>query len=167
MGGFDETPEHFAEVLCDYGRQGWLNIAGGCCGTGPENIAMLAQQIASIQPRQRPQRNGHLSVAGLEAYTLKPTTGFSMIGERTNITGSPKFAELIRQGDLEKALAVARQQVESGANLLDINMDLYGRHIDVVLKQKIRNEQRFASLEALKEQIANDVVTARQFFGLL
>ncbi len=123
MGGFDETPEHFSEVLCEYGRQGWLNIAGGCCGTGPENIALLAKEIASIQPRQRPQRNRHLSVAGLEAYTLKPTTGFSMIGERTNITGSPKFAELIRQGDLEKALAVARQQVENGANLLDINMD--------------------------------------------
>ncbi|MBX3167825.1 MAG: methionine synthase [Candidatus Eremiobacteraeota bacterium] len=123
MGGFDETPEHFSEVLCEYARQGWLNIAGGCCGTGPENIERLARDIASLEPRRRPERNCHLSVAGLEAYTLKPTTGFSMIGERTNITGSPKFAELIRQGDLEKALAVARQQVENGANLLDINMD--------------------------------------------
>ncbi|MFN8610090.1 MAG: methionine synthase [Vulcanimicrobiota bacterium] len=123
MGGFDETPEHFAEVMCDYARQGWLNIAGGCCGTGPENIAMLARTIRDIPPRPIPERPKYLSVAGLEAYSVTPTTGFSMIGERTNITGSPKFAELIRQGELEKALAVARQQVENGANLLDINMD--------------------------------------------
>ena len=123
MGGFDESPEHFAEVMAEYARQGWLNIAGGCCGTGPENIAMMAQAIANIPRRQVPQRPKYLSVAGLEAYVVKPTTGFSMIGERTNITGSPKFAELIRQGELEKALAVARQQVENGANLLDINMD--------------------------------------------
>ncbi|MBS2037741.1 methionine synthase [bacterium] len=123
MGGFDETPEHFAEVMCDYARQGWLNIAGGCCGTGPENIAMLAQNIHGITPRQIPERPRYLRVAGLEAYNVTPATGFSMIGERTNITGSPKFAELIRQGELEKALAVARQQVENGANLLDINMD--------------------------------------------
>jgi len=123
MGGFDETPEEFAEVMSEYGRMGWLNIAGGCCGTGPENIALIAKDLGSIPRRQVPVREKYLSLAGLEPYTIKPTTGFSMIGERTNITGSPKFAELIRQGDLEKALAVARQQVESGANLLDVNMD--------------------------------------------
>ena len=123
MGGYDETPEQMSEVLCDYARQGWLNIVGGCCGTGPEHIAVLAKDMVAMQPREVPEVQKYLKVAGLEAYTLKPTTGFSMIGERTNITGSPKFAELIRQGDLEKALAVARQQVENGANLLDINMD--------------------------------------------
>ena len=123
FGGYDETPEQLAEVLTDFARQGWLNIVGGCCGTGPEHIRELARRVSDVKPRVLPTPEKYLTVSGLEAYTIKPTTGFSMIGERTNITGSPKFAELIRQGDLEKALAVARQQVESGANLLDINMD--------------------------------------------
>jgi 5-methyltetrahydrofolate--homocysteine methyltransferase len=123
FGGYDETPEHMAEVLGDFARQGWINIVGGCCGTGPDHIRALAREMSAHNPRSVPLLPSTLRVSGLEAYTIKPSTGFSMIGERTNITGSPKFAELIRQGDLEKALAVARQQVESGANLLDINMD--------------------------------------------
>ena len=123
FGGYDETPEHMSEVLTDFARQGWINIVGGCCGTGPDHIRALARDMPKIEPRQVPTRQPLLCVSGLESYTIKETTGFSMIGERTNITGSPKFAELIRQGDLEKALAVARQQVENGANLLDINMD--------------------------------------------
>jgi len=123
FGGYDETPEHFASVLGEFAREGWINIAGGCCGTGPEHIQALARQLQGVKPRVAPVATPLLSLSGLEAYTIKPTTGFSMVGERTNITGSPKFAEMVRQGELEKALAVARQQVESGANLLDINMD--------------------------------------------
>ncbi len=123
FGGYDETPEHMSKVLADFAEQGWINIVGGCCGTGPEHIRAMARWVGQIAPRKLPQHDGLMRLAGLEAYTVKPSTGFSMIGERTNITGSPKFAEMIRQGDLEKALGVARQQVESGANLLDINMD--------------------------------------------
>lgn len=123
FGGYDETPEHMAEVLADFARQGWINIIGGCCGTGPEHIRAIAEKLRDIPRRQVPQVEPYLRLSGLEAYVVKPSTGFSMVGERTNITGSPRFAEMVRQGDLEKALAVARQQVESGANLLDINMD--------------------------------------------
>ena len=123
FGGYDETPEHMAEVLADFAGNGWINIAGGCCGTGPEHIRAICAAMARCTPRPLHAGDGCLRVSGLEAYTLKPTTGFSMVGERTNITGSPKFAEMVRQGDLEKALAVARQQVENGANLLDVNMD--------------------------------------------
>jgi len=123
FGGYDETPDDMAEVLADFARQGWINIVGGCCGTGPDHIRAIADKMAALTPRKVPSADGFLRVSGLEAYTVKPSTGFSMVGERTNITGSPKFAELIRQGELEKALAIARQQVENGANVLDINMD--------------------------------------------
>jgi len=123
LGGYDETPEQMAAVLGDFARQGWLNIVGGCCGSGPEHIAAIAAAVKGVAPRVPPAPDGLLRLSGLDAYTLKPTTGFSMVGERTNITGSPKFATLIKEGNLEAALAVARQQVESGANLLDVNMD--------------------------------------------
>jgi 5-methyltetrahydrofolate--homocysteine methyltransferase len=123
FGGFDETPESMADVLGDFAQQGWINIVGGCCGTGPEHIKAVAERVANTAPREVPAGDSFLRLSGMEPYTIKPETGFSMVGERTNITGSPKFAELIRQGDVEKALAVARQQVDSGANLLDINMD--------------------------------------------
>ena len=123
FGGYDQTPEHMAGLLEDFARQGWLNIVGGCCGTTPDHIRAIKDAVQDVKPRQRPAPDRLLRVSGLEAYALKPTTGFSMVGERTNITGSPKFAEMIRNNDLEKALTVARQQVENGANLLDVNMD--------------------------------------------
>ena len=123
FGGFDESPEHLAEVLGDYAEQGWLNVAGGCCGTTPEYIQAVRERLLGLPPRQVPAPDGLLRLSGMECYTIGPDTGFSMVGERTNITGSPRFAEMVRQGELEQALQVARQQVESGANLIDINMD--------------------------------------------
>ncbi len=123
LGGYDETPEQMAAVLGDFAQQGWLNIVGGCCGSGPEHIQAIAAAVKGLAPRVPPPPDGLLRLSGLDPYTIKPTTGFSMVGERTNITGSPRFANLIKEGNLEAALAVARQQVESGANLLDVNMD--------------------------------------------
>ncbi len=123
FGGYDETPEEMAEALGEFCRNGWLNMVGGCCGTTPDHIRAIAAAARGVAPRKPAVYVPKLRVSGLEAYQVDRSTNFSMVGERTNITGSPKFATLIKAGDLEGALAVARQQVESGANLLDINMD--------------------------------------------
>ncbi|HSV72880.1 MAG TPA: methionine synthase [Chthonomonadales bacterium] len=121
--GFDETPERMAAHLGEWARQGWLNVAGGCCGSTPEHIAAIAAAVAGLRPRVPPQPARTLRVAGLEALEVRPDQNFLMIGERTNVTGSPRFARLIREGDFEGAVGVARQQVRSGANLIDVNTD--------------------------------------------
>jgi 5-methyltetrahydrofolate--homocysteine methyltransferase len=119
--GFPETPESLAPQLKEWAELGWLNIVGGCCGTTPDHIALLADVIRGLPPRQLPEKNVQTRLSGLEPYELGTT--FTVIGERTNITGSPKFSKLILAGDFDGALAVARQQVEGGANILDVNMD--------------------------------------------
>ena len=121
--GFPETPETLAPQLKDWGQNGWLNIVGGCCGTTPEHIRALADAVHGIAPRVPPKVVPFTRLSGLEAVTLQPHTNFVNIGERTNVTGSPKFAKLILAGDYEAALAVARQQVENGAQIIDVNMD--------------------------------------------
>ena len=123
FGGFDETPEQVAAVLGEFAAQGWLNIAGGCCGTTPEHIHAIGRAIEGRDPR-RPVLPRTLSrYSGLEPLTIRPESNFILVGERTNITGSQRFARLIRKGDYEAACEVARQQVEGGANILDVNMD--------------------------------------------
>jgi 5-methyltetrahydrofolate--homocysteine methyltransferase len=119
--GFPETPESLAPQLQEWAELGWLNIVGGCCGTTPAHIAAIAKVVKDLPPRKLPVFPRTTQFSGLEPYKLGP--GFSVIGERTNITGSPKFSKLILAGDFDGALAVARQQVEGGANLIDINMD--------------------------------------------
>jgi 5-methyltetrahydrofolate--homocysteine methyltransferase len=119
--GFPETPETLAPQLREWAELGWLNIVGGCCGTTPAHISAIAQVVKDLPPRKLPVLPRTTQLSGLEPYKLG--LGFSMIGERTNITGSPKFSKLILAGDFDGALAVARQQVEGGANLIDINMD--------------------------------------------
>src|ERR1700757_4016520 len=119
--GFPETPESLAPQLKEWAELGWLNIVGGCCGTTPAHIEMLAKTVAGLPPRPTPKLEVRTQLSGLEPYTFG--IGFTMVGERTNITGSPKFSKLILSGDFEGALAVARQQVEGGANVIDINMD--------------------------------------------
>ena len=104
-------------------RNGWLNIVGGCCGTTPEWIAAIAKAVEGVPPRPIPELPHWSSYSGMEPLVIRPETNFIMIGERTNITGSKKFARLIKSGDFEAALAVARDQVEGGANILDVNMD--------------------------------------------
>ena len=119
--GFPETPESLAPQLREWAELGWLNIVGGCCGTTPEHIAALAKLVSGVPPRKLPDKETRTQLSGLEPYEFGST--FTVIGERTNITGSPKFSKLILAGDFDGALAVARQQVEGGANILDVNMD--------------------------------------------
>jgi 5-methyltetrahydrofolate--homocysteine methyltransferase len=123
LTGFPETPETMAPQLRDWARQGWLNLVGGCCGTTPEHILAIAAAVKDCPPRVIPQVEPYLRLSGLEPVTLRPDTNFVNIGERTNVTGSPKFAKLILNGQYEDALSVARQQVENGAQMIDVNMD--------------------------------------------
>jgi len=123
FGHYDDPPEHMAETIAEFAENGWLNIIGGCCGTTPEYIRQIAQAVQGKAPRVRPKGTGWASFSGLEPLTIRPETNFIMIGERTNITGSKKFARLIRNGDYDQALTVAREQVDGGANIIDVNMD--------------------------------------------
>jgi 5-methyltetrahydrofolate--homocysteine methyltransferase len=123
FGAYDETPHETAHQVDDFIKAGLVNIVGGCCGTTPEHIQCIAEKAAKYPPRQIPVIEPYLRLSGLEAVTLTPETNFVNIGERTNITGSPKFSKLILAEDYEAALTVARQQVEGGAQVIDINMD--------------------------------------------
>ena len=125
--GFPETPETLTPKLKCWTENGWLNLVGGCCGTTPEHIRAIVTAVRDCKPRSEP--DGHyaqsetLQLSGLEPLNITPEFGFAVIGERTNITGSPKFSKLILSDDFDGALAVARQQVQGGANMLDVNMD--------------------------------------------
>ena len=121
--GFPETPETLAPQLGEWAENGWLNIVGGCCGTTPDHIRAIAETVRAHKPRVLPEVERLSRFSGLEALTLRAETNFVNIGERTNVTGSPKFAKLILAGNYEDALTVARQQVESGAQIIDVNMD--------------------------------------------
>src|SRR5205823_12144438 len=135
--GFPETPQSFAPKLKKWAENGWLNLVGGCCGTTPEHIRAIAQTVRDCKPRvinfggttsvssqkSGARQSASLQLSGLEPLNITPEFGFAVIGERTNITGSPKFSKLILAGNFEDALAVARQQVQGGANILDVNMD--------------------------------------------
>src|SRR5882762_1636178 len=126
--GFPETPETLTPKLKRWTENGWLNLVGGCCGTTPEHIRAIVQTVRDCKPRQiqsaiRNPQSAILQLSGLEPLNITPEFGFAVIGERTNITGSPKFSKLILADDFEGALTVARHQVAGGANLLDVNMD--------------------------------------------
>ncbi|MDL1889630.1 methionine synthase, partial [Nitrospirales bacterium NOB] len=121
--GFPETPDSLAPQLREWAQNGWLNILGGCCGTTPDHIRAIAEAVRGVDPRRPPTVPPYLRLSGLEALTVRPESNFVNVGERTNITGSPAFSKLILAGDYDKALTVARQQVEGGAQIIDINMD--------------------------------------------
>ncbi|MET0583502.1 MAG: methionine synthase [Candidatus Binatia bacterium] len=121
--GFPETPESLAPQLTEWVENGWLNIVGGCCGTTPAHIKAIADAVRNKPPRALRNVEPHLRLSGLESVTVLPESNFVNIGERTNVTGSPVFAKLVLAGDFEKAVSVARQQVEGGAQIIDVNMD--------------------------------------------
>jgi 5-methyltetrahydrofolate--homocysteine methyltransferase len=123
FGEYDESPETMAKVIGDYADSGLVNIVGGCCGTTPEHIAALKARVAGAAPRPRPETRHELNLSGLEPLTINADSLFVNVGERTNVTGSAKFARLVREGDFDTALSVAREQVINGAQIIDINMD--------------------------------------------
>jgi len=123
FGGYDDTPDDMAEVLREFAQSGFLNIVGGCCGSTPAHIRAIAEAVADCQPRPLPDLPPLLHLSGLEPFTVRPDSNFVNIGERTNVTGSIKFARLIKSGAYEEALDVARDQVENGAQIIDVNMD--------------------------------------------
>ncbi|MGH2720772.1 MAG: methionine synthase, partial [Actinomycetota bacterium] len=123
FGEYDERPPDTASVLREFAGSGFVNIVGGCCGTTPEHIAALADTVADLPPRKVPPHEPFCTLAGLEPLRLRPPILFVNIGERTNVTGSARFRELIKSGDHTTALDVARQQVEAGAQVIDVNMD--------------------------------------------
>ncbi len=123
FGGYDETPQMLADELRDWAVSGIVNIVGGCCGTSPDHIAAIAQGVAGITPRAIAQPPRQLRLAGLEAFNVGDDSLFVNVGERTNVTGSRAFAKMILEGRYDAALAVARNQVENGAQVVDVNMD--------------------------------------------
>ncbi len=121
--GFPETPESLAPQLGEWARNGWLNIVGGCCGTTPAHIKAITDAVRPYAPRVVPSVPALTRLSGTKAFTIRPDTNFVNVGERNNITGSPQFKKLILNGDYEAALSVAQQQVDNGAQIIDINMD--------------------------------------------
>ncbi|MEK9673171.1 MAG: methionine synthase [Rhodospirillaceae bacterium] len=147
FGGYDDTPEHMAEHLGEFARSGLINVVGGCCGTTPDHIKAIADAVRGIEPRKPRARKNLLRLAGLEPLVFDETTGFVNVGERTNVAGSAKFAELIREGKYTDALEIARQQVMNGAQIVDVNMD------DAMLEGE-KAMTRFLNLIAAEPDIA-------------
>ena len=123
FGGYDLSPEEMARTVGGFARAGLLNFAGGCCGAGPDHIAAIAEAVEGTPPRKLPERPVATRLSGLEPLNIGPESLFVNVGERTNVTGSRRFAGLVREGDYEGALEVARQQVRNGAQIVDVNMD--------------------------------------------
>jgi len=123
FGEYDESPEAMAFHIKEWAQSGFLNIIGGCCGTGPAHIKAIADAVANITPRIPAKNKHYCRLSGLEPFTITPESLYVNVGERTNVTGSARFAKLIKEGDYDTALDVARQQVENGAPVIDINMD--------------------------------------------
>jgi len=147
FGGFDESPSKMADELEDFAKFGWINIVGGCCGTTPAHIMEIAQRIRKYSPRVPPKIEPCLRLSGLEALNIREGINFINIGERTNVAGSPKFAKHIQAGEYESALAIARQQVENGAQIIDVNMD-------APMLDAVKEMTHFLNLVASEPEIA-------------
>jgi len=123
FGEYDDTPESMGRTLAEFARSGLLNVVGGCCGTTPDHIRAIAQGVRGIAPRARPAIEPRCRLSGLEPVSIGPDSLFVNVGERTNVTGSRKFAKLVAEGQYDAGLEIARQQVENGAQVIDVNMD--------------------------------------------
>ncbi len=123
FGAYDESPDYMAKVSREYALEGFVNIIGGCCGTTPDHIAAIAESIRDVNPRRVPESKTFLQLSGIEKLITYENSNFINVGERTNISGSAKFKEFILNNEYEAALAIAKQQVENGAQIIDINMD--------------------------------------------
>jgi len=147
FGGYDQTPETMARLLRDFAQEGWLNLVGGCCGTTPEHIAAIASAVRDCRPRPLPVIPQRPRFAGLEVLEVRPDSNFLMVGERTNVTGSRRFAKLVLEGDYNRALEVALDQVRGGANVIDVN-------VDEAMLDSERAMETFLKLVATEPEIA-------------
>ena len=123
FGGYDEQAHETSRMLGEFARDGLLNIVGGCCGTTPEHTRAIADMTQGLSPRRVPKGRARTCFSGLEPFEIGEDTGFVIIGERTNVTGSTRFRSLVEAGDFQGAVAIALEQVRGGANVLDVNMD--------------------------------------------
>ncbi|NBC06779.1 MAG: methionine synthase [Bacteroidetes bacterium] len=123
FGEYDQEPAEMRDYIRDFASSGFVNLIGGCCGTTPDHIQLMAEAVEGLPPRPIPELPGYTQLSGLEPLVIRPETNFVNVGERTNVTGSRKFARLIKNGEFDEALSVAQQQVENGAQIIDINMD--------------------------------------------
>lgn len=145
--GFDEGPEDTARFIKDFASSGFVNIVGGCCGTTPDHIKAISQTVSQMTPRQIPNIEPKMRLSGLEPFTIDDQSLFVNVGERTNVAGSRAFAKMIINEEYDKALSVARQQVENGAQIIDVNMD-------EAMLDSVKSMQRFLNLIASEPEIA-------------
>jgi 5-methyltetrahydrofolate--homocysteine methyltransferase len=147
FGGYDETPEVTAALMRGFAEDGFLNVAGSCCGSTPEHTAAIAAAVCGLAPRLPPTPAPRVRLSGLELFEIAPDTGFVLIGERTNVTGSARFRRLVEGGDFAGAVEVALEQVRGGANVLDVNMD-------ADLLDSVQAMRRFLNVVATEPEVA-------------
>ncbi|HEX2783148.1 MAG TPA: methionine synthase, partial [Ilumatobacteraceae bacterium] len=163
LGCYDETPDQTAAILGEFADAGFVNIVGGCCGTTPAHISAIADAVAGKPPRVPVERRRTLQLSGLESFTLTDDIPFVNVGERTNVTGSAKFRRLITNGDYAEALAVARDQVENGAQIIDVNMDeglLDSKQAMITFLNLIAAEPDIARVPVMLDSSKFDVIEA-------
>ncbi len=163
FGGYDETPQMMAEQLGEWARSGFLNIVGGCCGTNPDTIAAIAEAVASYPPRQIPVVEKECRLAGLEPFNISESSLFVNVGERANVTGSAMFKRLILEEKYEEALSVCQEQVENGAQIIDINMDeamLDGEKAMVTFLNLIASEPEIARVPIMLDSSKWEIIEA-------
>ena len=163
FGEYDESPEAMAGEIADWARAGFLNIIGGCCGTTPAHIKAIADAVAGFAPRKVPAQDHTLRLAGLEPCNIREDSLFVNVGERTNVTGSALFKKMILNGEYDNALVVARQQVENGAQVIDINMDegmLDGREAMVTFLNLIAGEPDISRVPIMLDSSKWDIIEA-------
>ena len=163
FGEFDETPEIMREEFHSFAERGFLNLAGGCCGTTPAHIRAIADAVSNVVPRQLPEHDGACRLSGLEPFNIVADSLFVNVGERCNVTGSAKFKRLILDGDYEAALDVARIQVEDGAQIIDINMDegmLDSKHAMVTFLNLIASEPDISRVPIMVDSSKWEVIEA-------
>ena len=163
FGGYDLGPGDMAEAMGAWTKDGWLNLVGGCCGTTPEHISAIADAVHESRPRVPPKPHRFTHLSGFESLTIRPESNFIMVGERTNVAGSRKFARLIREENYEEALSVAREQVEGGANIIDVNMDEGMLDSAAAMKQflnYVASEPDIAKLPVMVDSSNFDVIEA-------
>ena len=163
FGGYDLGPGDMAEAMGAWTKDGWLNLVGGCCGTTPEHISAIADAVHGSRPRVPPKPHRFTHLSGFESLTIRPESNFIMVGERTNVAGSRKFARLIREENYEEALSVAREQVDGGANIIDVNMDEGMLDSAAAMKQflnYVASEPDIAKLPIMVDSSNFDVIEA-------